>query len=308
MILHHMEVDKIDIGLITETWINNTIDQELVISQSKNAGYTIISHEPLNRKGGGVMCIYKSGLKVEKVRSITKKSFEGLIIRFQQTLFALIYRPPYSRKHSVNISTFLNEFGEIVSSLLQENSQTIIIGDINVPWNLTEHTDTKRLIDILNTFDLTQVIDFPTHKAGNDLDWTIHKEQQNYIHNLTKLEFLPDHCIIEWTMKKAPSIEEKREKQTSNLKNINTERFKIDLKNKLDNIQRNINTDEMYGNYIDTITSTLDQHTPISRRRCTNKQHKSWFDGKALKFKIQRRKSENFGIEVNVSYTKDNIY
>ena len=34
MILHHMEVDKIDIGFIT-------IDQELVISQSKNAGYTI---------------------------------------------------------------------------------------------------------------------------------------------------------------------------------------------------------------------------------------------------------------------------
>ena len=45
MILHHMEVDKIDIGFISETWINNTIDQELVISQRKNAGYTIISHE-----------------------------------------------------------------------------------------------------------------------------------------------------------------------------------------------------------------------------------------------------------------------
>ena len=42
----------------------------------------------------------------------------------------------------------------------------------------------------------------------------------------------------------------------------------------------------------DTITSTLDEHAPISRRRCTNKQHKSWFDGKALKLKIRRRKSE----------------
>ena len=221
MILHHMEVDKIDIGFITETWINNKIDQELVISQSKNAGYTIISHERLNRKGGGVMCIYKSGLNVEKVRSITKISFESLI-RFQQTLFALIYRPPYSRKHPVNISTFLDEFGEIVTSLLQENSQTIIIGDFNVPWNLTEHTNTKRLNDILNTFDLTQIIDFPTHKAGNILDCIIHKEQQNCIHNLTKLEFLSDHCIIEWTMKKAPSIQEKGEKQTRALKNINT--------------------------------------------------------------------------------------
>ena len=64
----------------------------------------------------------------------------------------------------------------------------------------------------------------------------------------------------------------------------------------------------MYGNYIDTITSTLDEHAHISRRRCTNKQHKSWFDGKALKLKIQGRKSEKIGIEVIVSYTKDNIY
>ena len=74
MILHHMEADKTDTDFITETWINNKIDKELVISQSKNAGYTIISHELLNRKGGGVMCIYKSKLKVEKVRSITKKN------------------------------------------------------------------------------------------------------------------------------------------------------------------------------------------------------------------------------------------
>ena len=70
-----------------------------------------------------------------------------------------------------------------------------------------------------------------------------------------------------------------------------------------------INIDHTYGNYTDTITSTLDEHAPISRRRCTNTQHKSWFDGKALKPKIHRRKCEKkLGIDVNVSYTKDNIY
>ena len=83
----------------------------------------------MNRKGGGLMCIYKSGLIVEKVRIISKKSFEGLVIRFQQTLLALNYRPPYSKKHPVQIHTFLDEFGEFLTSLLQENSQPIIIGD-----------------------------------------------------------------------------------------------------------------------------------------------------------------------------------
>ena len=72
------------------------------------------------------MCIYKSELNVEKVRIISKKSFEGLVIRFQQTIFALIYRPPYSKKHPVQISTFLDEFSEFITALLQENSQAII--------------------------------------------------------------------------------------------------------------------------------------------------------------------------------------
>ena len=93
-------------------------------------------------------------------------------------------------------------------------------------------------------------------------------------------------------MKKVPSILEKKEKQTRNLKNINTEQFKTELKNKLDNMQRDINTEEMYANYIDSITSILEEHVPVSRWKCTKNQHKSWFDGKALKIKILRRKSE----------------
>ena len=98
---------------------------------------------------------------------------------------------------------FLDEFSEFLTLLLQENSQPIITGDFNIPWNLLEHTDTRRMNEILHTFNLVQKIEFPMHKVGNALDWIIHKEELNCIHNLTKLEFLSDHCIIEWTMRKA---------------------------------------------------------------------------------------------------------
>ena len=99
------------------------------------------------------------------------------------------------------------------------------------------------------------------HKAGNTLDWIIHKEEQNCIHNLTKLEFLSDHCIIEWTMKKVPSQTVKIERQSRNLKNIDTDLFKIDIKNKLDIMQENVNIEEMYGNYINDITSIIEKHS-----------------------------------------------
>ena len=58
---------------------------------------------------------------------------------------------------------------------------------------------------MLNIFNILHVIDFPMHKAGNILDWIIHKEEQNCMDNLTKLDFLSDHCIIEWTMREVSS-------------------------------------------------------------------------------------------------------
>ena len=46
-----MELAYIDIGFITDTWINNTRDLDSMISQAKLAGYTIISHGHMNGKG-----------------------------------------------------------------------------------------------------------------------------------------------------------------------------------------------------------------------------------------------------------------
>ena len=130
------------------------------------------------------------------------------------------------------------------------------------------------------------------HKASKSLDSIIHKEEQNCIYNLTKLESLSDHCIIGQTMKKTPSQPEKIEKKSRNLKNINTDQFKINLKNKLEIMPENANTEEMYGNYINNITSIIEKHTSLSRRKLMQKQQKSWFDEEALKLKIQRRKVE----------------
>ena len=39
-------------------------------------------------------------------QSQKKKSFERLIVRLQQTLFALIYRPPYLKKNPVQMHIF----------------------------------------------------------------------------------------------------------------------------------------------------------------------------------------------------------
>ena len=66
--------------------------------------------------------------------------------------------------------TFLEEFVDFLTLLLQKNSQPIIKGDFNILWNSPDQIDTQRLIEMLNTFNLLQEIDVSMHKAGNTLD------------------------------------------------------------------------------------------------------------------------------------------
>ena len=48
----------------------------------------------------------------------------------------------------------------------------------------------------------------------------------------------------------------------------------------------------MYGNYIKTITSTVEEHAPSLRRKHIKRKHKPWINEEALKLKVQRRKAE----------------
>ena len=59
-------------------------------------------------------------------------------------------------------------------------------------------------------------------------------------------------------------------------------------------MQKDVNTEEMYGNYIKTITSTIEEHAPSLIRKHIKRKHKPWFNEDALKLKVQRRKAEKF--------------
>ena len=201
----------------------------------------------------------------------SQKSFNGLIVRLQQVSFTLIYRLPYSEKNPVKMLTFLEEFPDFLTSVLKENSQPIILGDFNKPWNSPDHKDIQSLAEMLNTFNLLKLINFPTHKTGNTLDWIIHRMEQNCIQNITISDFLSDDCIIEWIMRRDPSQTVKIDILSRNIKYIDIKQFEIDLKNKLGIPQANANIDNMYENYIKDITSIIEKHAPTSRRQLTKR-------------------------------------
>ena len=66
---------------------------------------------------------------------------------------------------------FLDEFSEHITTILQQENDPIILGDINIPWNKEDNMDRESLVEIMGLYNLKQHVDIQTHKQGNTLDW-----------------------------------------------------------------------------------------------------------------------------------------
>ena len=202
MLIHHMQLNNLDICFITETWTQyrNEPDYQYIRA---TAGYNIMIHSRENRKGGGITVIYRSHLHVKKYSFNEQTSFEAITINLNITtksyLLSTIYRAPSSSKKPVTMQTFLEEFPDHISSLLRSSRNVIILGDFNILWNKPEHPDTTSMQEILDTYDLHQHINTQTHKLGNTLNWLISNSPET-IQDITSKDFLSDHSIIKWTL------------------------------------------------------------------------------------------------------------
>ena len=69
-----------------------------------------------------------------------------------------------------NIEHFIGDLTELLTEVVSNHSNLIILGDINLHLNKLEDTDGKVLCDILEAFNITQHIKFPTHNLGHTID------------------------------------------------------------------------------------------------------------------------------------------
>ena len=105
---------NIDILCLTESWINDNISDLLCLQSATPSGYSFISVPRKSGRGGGLVLIYKSSIRVRLKPSLNNDSFESMLAEVVydhiQMGMVLVYRPP-----SEKFSTFLTEFGQMVT-------------------------------------------------------------------------------------------------------------------------------------------------------------------------------------------------
>ena len=293
--LEHLIDNKIDLCLVTETWLKETDGK--VLGTLRSNGFEFDSCPRPDRTGGGIGLSYRENLKVRRVKANSQRSFESAewIVTCARTTAAVVgvYRPPSSTANQANVTTFIEEMEEYLTDILADHKNIFMLGDFNLHINDDTDADAKKFLDTLNAFGLDNHVTIPTHESGNSLDLIITKHEQSAeVLQIWKGETFSDHDEVVATISiMRPEIERKRV-QTRSLKKIDHTQMDEDIQElvkEAENIQDVHNLVELYNRKLSEI---LDKHAPIKEKIVTVRPQYPWYTEEAKRAKNAMRKAE----------------
>ena len=239
--------------------------------------------------------IFRSFLKFKLFRSRNlppPESFELMATKLstgnKETIFLNIYRPPSSK-----MSTFLDEFQNLLEIFVPSPSELIISGDFNIHADSDLSTPNK-FSGILDNFHLTQHINFPTHDDGHTLDLLITRSSSTVVTHLSHHEsYQSDHKSF--TFKFFPHIRPTTQRSTIQYRSYNTtdvENFKSDILTSPLYTNSASNASDLADQFSSTLKSILDIHAPIRSKTVVQRPHTPWINPEILQAKRERSRLE----------------
>lgn len=291
---------NINVCLLTETWLRKGDTSK--IAEIKRFGYNIM-HQSRAGRGGGVAIAYKKHLSVTRRSTKKYKSFELIESVMESTSKELlrlscVYRSCTAK--SSNIPDFCEEFEDYLDSLVDLPGKIMIAGDFNIHMEDAENPATKRMNQILSVYGMSQHINVATHIGGGILDLVITRDNAHDMLkvenvNVTRTVTSSDHFLISVSCS-FPHKNRANKVQVSsrNLKNIDVEKLRSDIKNSKLN-EANLDQDydcetatELYNNILFDL---LDAHAPVTDFT-VNPERPRWLDTKCQTARCKRRKAE----------------
>ena len=296
--INYIEDHNADICCLTETWFKsrNGIHTKAI----DDIGYKIIPSIRENNSsynsGGGTAILYKKDLKVCKsfASSSAFSSFEYSFIKLrylkQNMIITCIYRPDV-----ISISTFCNELDELLQCLLEQCHILLVTGDFNVWAERKNDNKTKKVLDVLKSFGLSQLIHEPTHICGHTLDLLLvnkHQLKPDYKVINDSLDFDSDHFPIFLKIPFPYDIPIKKQITMRNLRNVDMNLLKQDLLSSLQCIDCENDFSTVMQDFKNKTTTVINFHAPVRHKVVVSKKHPEWMDAEYRNSRAKRRKLE----------------
>ena len=240
--MEHVKDYNADVVFLTETWqtsLNNNVTAAV-----KEHGYTLMhnirKHDTKSR-GGGVGLLFKTDIDV-KVKNLKLPSFYACEYAVYSVTFLdkrkknkLLLVPVY-RDQYVSYDVFIDEFTQLLQSILLSNVSVVLSGDLNVHWG-TDDNKAIALDDLLKSFNLKQHVTKPTNAFDNILDLVISNNysngnNQNCV-NVTEVSVnnvsLSDHYLVHYNVDAGSLSKKSKTIYYRHLKSMDHAAFRSDL-------------------------------------------------------------------------------
>ena len=290
-IMEHLLDRDPSFAFITETWLKS--NKSNVTALVKDYDYVLEHNIRSNREksiGGGVGILLKTNIKYKRVNQKQFSSFEHIVVKVFLTDNSSILLISIYRVLFVSLAVFLDEIAKLLELLVTLKDNIILAGDINIHMEENSLYPNK-FKDILETFNVTQHIDFPTHIQGHTLDIVATFGENPNITNITSNVYdVSHHALIDFQISARPKGKQEKEITYRRLKNIDPEKFKEDVTEKLDITEQSFGDNMKKYNKI--LKDILDEHAPQKKCKIKIVTGAPWFDAEYANLRKSRRKAE----------------
>ena len=264
---------NIDIMTLSETHLCENIDDgEICIP-----GYTLLRRDR-NRSGGGVAMYIKDNLTfIRKYELSEDTNLEMIVIEMKfekQKPFYVIcwYRPPNSK-----LEVF-NAFERVIQKVDDMKVPFFVLGDINCDVTNNLLWNTRKLIEIMESYNCAQVIDKHTRvtkTSSTIVDLIFCNDEQKLSESGVIEVSVSDHYMIYCVIGKHQchnNDNTHKYKTGRNLKNFDVEAFRKDMNDIDFNPVYEINNpEEACSVFLSLIMKVVDKHAPLRKTRIKQK-------------------------------------
>jgi hypothetical protein len=236
-------------------------------------------------KKGGICVFIQKGLEYSKIdvnKYCKEQDIEICMLNLKTTTFSshimVLYRAPTG-----NFNLFLNRLDDSIQSIYRANLYLIVCGDVNIDY-LTENARKRQLDSLLQTYNLTAIVTFPTRSQGTSRttidnifidnskipNYTVsplfnglsdHDAQLLIIKNINLQS--QDHCVY----------------ITRNMNKYSVNEFKINLSYEtwdcVIGLSNNPDVDTLFNSFLNSYLRIFHNHFP-QRRFIKRHNHTSW--------------------------------
>ena len=259
--------NNVKVAGISETLLNEHIPTSFLNIE----GYSFVRRDR-GVSGGGIGLYVKNGIEYIRRFDFESDDIEFICLEILSThtkplFICCLYRPPDTSKHLSK--NFVNNFKNILSKVLAENKETIIVSDINC--NYLDNESAKPIKEMISLFGFKQCIKGATRITENT-ESLIDVILSTNVNALTSIGTIPtyfsDHhgigCVRKLNNNKLPS----ETIECRNYSNYNPESLRNDLCNENWNkVYSEQNPNKAWYSMKKILQTNIEKHAPTITKR-----------------------------------------